>query len=97
MQEAAVGGDDGVGEVALGGLQLQDFLFDRVAGNEAIGEEVASLADAMGPVHRLGLDIGPEFDPTANIWRKKKAEKPYISRLLGWLRGLEPPTLRSTI
>jgi hypothetical protein len=56
--EAVVGVDDGVGEVAFGFLELEDFFLDGVAGDEAVGEDLAGLADAVGAVDGLGFDSG---------------------------------------
>ena len=50
--------DDRVSKVSLGLLQLQYFLFDRVAGNQAIGKNLALLTDAMRAVYSLSLDSG---------------------------------------
>ena len=57
-EEGVVFGDDGVGEVAFGLLELQDFFLDGIAGDEAVGEDVADLADAVGAVDGLGFDGG---------------------------------------
>src|SRR3954469_8735952 len=57
-QDAVLLADDGVGELALALLQLQDFLLDRVARDEAVREHVARLPDAVGPVDRLRFDRG---------------------------------------
>src|SRR5215475_12455993 len=54
--EAVVGVDDGVSEVALGVLEREDFFFDGVAGDDAISEDLPSLADAVRAVNGLGLD-----------------------------------------
>src|SRR4051812_28218684 len=54
-EQAPVGLDDGVGEVALGGLKLQDFLLDRIAGDDSAGKDGPLLPDAVGAVDRLGL------------------------------------------
>jgi hypothetical protein len=57
-EEALVGLDDGVGEVSLGLLELQDLLLDCIAGDDAAGEDGPGLADAVGAVDGLGLDGG---------------------------------------
>src|SRR5579859_5320854 len=54
--QAVIGADDRVGQVALGLLELEDLFFDRVLGDEAIGEDLAGLADAVGAVDGLSLD-----------------------------------------
>ena len=56
--QAVVGVDDRVGEVALGFLQLEHFFFDRVLGDQAIREDLAGLADAVGAVDGLRFDRG---------------------------------------
>src|SRR5215210_874443 len=56
--DALVGLDDGVGEGSLAGLELEDLFFDGVAGDEAVGEDGAGLADAVGAVDGLGFDGG---------------------------------------
>ena len=45
-----------VGQRAFLPLQLGDFFFDRVAADEAVGEDVARLAHAVGAVDGLGFD-----------------------------------------
>lgn len=55
-EEAPVGFDDGVGEVALGLLEFQDLLFYGVAGDQAAGEDGAGLADAVGAIDGLGFN-----------------------------------------
>ncbi len=50
--------DDGVGKVSFAFLQLQHLFLDRVAGDQAIGKNLAHLADAMGAVDRLRLHGG---------------------------------------
>src|SRR5262245_15211923 len=57
-EQAMVGLDDGVGEIALGLLQLQDLLFNGVAGDDAAGEDGPGLADAVRAVDGLRLDGG---------------------------------------
>src|SRR5215467_7036444 len=47
---------DGVGEVALRALEREDFLFDGVAGDDAVSEDLPGLADAVRAVNRLRLD-----------------------------------------
>src|SRR5687768_1369521 len=54
--EAVVGVDDRVGQVLLALLELEHLLLDRVLGDQAVGEHVLGLADAVGAVDRLGLD-----------------------------------------
>ena len=58
LSSGVVFGDDGVGEVAFGLLELQDFFLDGAFGDEAVGEDVADLADAVGAVDGLGFDGG---------------------------------------
>jgi len=48
-------GDDRVGQVAFGLLQLYDLVFHRVAANDPICHHAASLTNAMRPVDRLSL------------------------------------------
>src|SRR5207244_2766331 len=55
-KQAVVGVDDGVGQGALALLQFQHFLFHGVARDQAIGKDVARLADAMSAVDRLRFD-----------------------------------------
>ena len=54
--QAVIRVDDRVGQVALALLQLQHLFLDRVLGDQAIGEDLAGLADAVGAVDRLRLD-----------------------------------------
>ena len=54
--QAVVGADDRVGQVALGLLQLQHLFLDRVPGDQPVGEDLAGLADAVGAVDRLRFD-----------------------------------------
>src|SRR5689334_21350181 len=56
--DAVVRGDDCVGEIALGLLELQDFFLDRIARDQAIGEDATRLTDAVGAVDRLRFDGG---------------------------------------
>ena len=44
---AVVGVEDGVGQVALLLLELEDLLLDGAAADQAVGEDVLGLADAM--------------------------------------------------
>ena len=44
-----------VGQVALGVVELDDFLLDRVGGDEAVDRDRAGLADAVGAVGGLVL------------------------------------------
>ena len=53
---AVVGVEDGVGEVALLLLEFEDLLLDGVAADQAVGEDVLGLADAVRAVDGLGLD-----------------------------------------
>ena len=53
MYQTIVGSNDGVGQIALGLLQLQYFFLDCVASDEPVGKHLPRLADAMGPVDRL--------------------------------------------
>src|SRR5450759_489292 len=41
---------DGIGEVALGVLQLEHFFLHRAASDEAVGEDLVRLSDAVGAV-----------------------------------------------
>src|SRR5262249_480750 len=54
--EAVVGVDDGVGEIAFGVLEREDFFFDCVAGDDAVSEDLSRLAEAVRAVNRLCLD-----------------------------------------
>ena len=56
--EAVLPSDDGVGEVALSLLQLQNFFLDGVTGDEAVRKDLTRLPDAVGAVDCLGLDGG---------------------------------------
>src|SRR5579872_5959056 len=56
--QVVVGLQDGVGKLFLLDLQLGNFLFDRVATNQPIGEYLTGLADAVRPVDRLHLNGG---------------------------------------
>src|SRR5450755_2936826 len=56
--QAVIFADDGGGQIALGALQLQNFLFDSIARDQAIGEDLVHLADAVGAVDGLGFDGG---------------------------------------
>ena len=51
-----VGVEDGVGQVALRLLELEDLLLDGVAADQAVGEDVLGLADPVRAVDGLGLD-----------------------------------------
>ena len=51
--DAIIRGDDGIGKIAFGLLQRQDFFFYRIAGNQPISKDLASLADAMGAIDGL--------------------------------------------
>src|ERR1039457_2762529 len=53
--ETVVFAQDGVGQIALGLLQLEHLFLHRVARNQAVGEDGARLADAVGAVHGLGF------------------------------------------
>lgn len=53
---AVVGVNDGVGEVAFGGLELQDFFLDRIAGDEEVGEDLVVLIVAVRAVDRSNGD-----------------------------------------
>src|SRR6476646_6463219 len=44
-QDAVIGSNDGVSQLAFGSLQFQDFLFHSVSRDKTIGEDVPSLAD----------------------------------------------------
>ena len=55
---AVVGVEDGVGQVALLLLEFEDLLLDGVAADQAVGEDVLGLADAVRAVDGLGLDGG---------------------------------------
>jgi len=50
MNQAVVCIDNGGGEVSFGSLKLHNFLFDRILGNQAVGEDLTCLADAVGTV-----------------------------------------------
>ena len=58
LDEAVVGVEDGVGEVALALLELEDLLLDGVAADQAVGEDVLGLADPVRAVDGLGFDGG---------------------------------------
>ena len=53
--------EDGVGQRALGLLQLQHLFFDGVAGNQSVSEDAALLVDAMGAID--GLSFGGRIPP----------------------------------
>src|SRR5208283_586719 len=55
---AVLGADHCGGKVALGLLKLQDFLLNRVAGNQAIGEDGPRLSNAMRAVYGLRFNRG---------------------------------------
>ena len=55
VQQTIVGGDDGVGQVAFGLLQLEHFLFHGVARNQPISKHLARLADAMRTIDGLSF------------------------------------------
>src|SRR5215210_230137 len=57
-QHAPIRLDDGVGEVSLALLELENLLLDGVAGHQTAGEDGTALADAVGAVDGLGLDGG---------------------------------------
>src|ERR671912_177184 len=48
-----IGGENRVGELALGLLQLRHLLLDRVLRDEAVGEDVPALADAVRAIDGL--------------------------------------------
>ena len=48
--------DDCIGQSSFVALESEDFLFHCVGGDEAISDDGLSLADAMRPVDRLGLN-----------------------------------------
>ena len=50
--------DDRLGELAFARLQLEDFFFDGVAGDEAVGDDRLLAADAVGAVDGLRFDGG---------------------------------------
>ncbi len=54
-ENRVVFGQNRVGEFAFASLQFEDFFLHSVAGNEAVGEDIAGLADAVSTVDRLGL------------------------------------------
>ncbi len=45
--------EEGVGQVTLGVVELDDFFLDRVGGDEAVDGNRAGLADAVGAVGGL--------------------------------------------
>lgn len=49
---------EGFGEVFFGGLEVDDFLFDGIAGEEAEDGDGFGLADAVGAVGGLGFGGG---------------------------------------
>ena len=55
---AVVGVEDGVGQVALLLLEVEDLLLDGVAADQPVGEDVLGLADPVRAVDGLGLDGG---------------------------------------
>src|SRR6266481_250421 len=55
---AVPGADYCGGKVALSFLQLQNFLFNGVAGNQSIGEDGPSLPNAMRAVYGLRFNRG---------------------------------------
>ena len=50
--------EHGIGKIALGLVQAQDFLFDGVLRNEVVDGDVLPLTDAVGTVGSLLLDGG---------------------------------------
>ena len=73
--EGVVGVDDGIGEFAFALLQLQYFFLDGVLGDEAIGEDLPGLADAVGAVDRLGFDGGvPPGIEEENVLRGRQIQ-----------------------
>jgi len=48
--------NDGGGEGGFLALEGADFFFDGVAGDEAVGDDLAFLADAVGAVDGLSFD-----------------------------------------
>ncbi len=58
MQQAIVRADNGVGKIALGLLQLENFLFHGIARDQTVGEDLARLADAVSAIDRLRFDGG---------------------------------------
>jgi hypothetical protein len=52
----ALSANDGIGQIALGLLQFKNFFLHGVARDEAIGKNLANLADAMGAIDGLRLD-----------------------------------------
>ena len=56
--DAVVGRNNRAGDFALGFLQLEDFLLDGVARNEAVREHMARLSDAVAAINRLGFHRG---------------------------------------
>jgi hypothetical protein len=57
-EQAVVLTEDGVREFAFRVLEFEDLFFNRVAGDEAVGEDIAGLADAVGAVDGLSLNGG---------------------------------------
>src|ERR1700741_3607106 len=54
--DARIGCEGRVGELALLLLQFEDALFDRVAGDQTVREDMALLTDAVRAIDRLRLD-----------------------------------------
>ena len=58
-----------LGEIAFGLLELEDFFFDGVACDEAIGEDLAGLADTVSTVDGLCFDGGvPPWVEEENVF-----------------------------
>lgn len=55
--QALIGRDDGVGQLPLGLLQLQDFLLHGVLGDQPVGEDGARLPDPVGAVEEVSVDF----------------------------------------
>ena len=82
-QQSLVGADDRVGEVALGRLQLDDLVFHRVGGEQAIGEDVPRLADAVRAIDRLRFHgrVPPRIEQK-DVVRVRFSPRPPAFRLI---------------
>ena len=90
--------EEGVGQVALGVVELDDLLLDRVGGDEAVDRDRAGLADAVGAVG--GLVLHRRVPPGVHVdhvvgGREVQAEAAGLERdqeqvALAILEGVDP-------
>ena len=56
-------------------LELEDFFFDGIACNEAVGEDLTGLADTVSTVNGLCFDGGvPPWVEEEDVFRGGKVE-----------------------